>query len=252
MATMLTELSPSVVQQPGDPQRTGNTCRAGRGPRAPAPPPPAQAQPAAPYGHSTSQPVPRGHRETPHTPRTAPVHTRHTACGHCATPNTRESRPPPAQLPEGPAVCAVPDLTPTTRGRDQERRRRQIKTKVKIKVKVNIKVKVKVKVKTSSWHRQASGQRGTAHQPPKPWHRQDTRPGRNHTTPPPKPWHRQDAPGTGQFKGHRAWRLDRGNHRGTPPHSLQGFRRVAPVHCCTGAPSGPRMHVPAHAAQASR
>ena len=28
--------------------------------------------------------------------------------------------------------------------------------------------------------------------------------------------------------------------------------RVAPVHCCTGAPSGPRMHVPAHAAQASR
>ena len=249
---MLTELSPSVVQQPGDPQRTGNTCRAGRGPRAPAPPPPAQAQPAAPYGHSTSQPVPRGHRETPHTPSTAPVHTRHTACGHCATPNTRESRPPPAQLPEGPAVCAVPDLTPTTRGRDQERRRRQIKTKVKIKVKVNIKVKVKVKVKTSSWHRQASGQRGTAHQPPKPWHRQDTRPGRNHTTPPPKPWHRQDAPGTGQFKGHRAWRLDRGNHRGTPPHSLQGFRRVAPVHCCTGAPSGPRMHVPAHAAQASR
>jgi transposase len=28
--------------------------------------------------------------------------------------------------------------------------------------------------------------------------------------------------------------------------------RVAPVHCCTGAPSGPRMHVPAHTAQASR
>jgi putative transposase len=28
--------------------------------------------------------------------------------------------------------------------------------------------------------------------------------------------------------------------------------RVAPVHCCTEAPSGPRMHVPAHAAQASR
>ena len=27
--------------------------------------------------------------------------------------------------------------------------------------------------------------------------------------------------------------------------------RVAPVHCCTGAPSGPRMHVPAHTAQAS-
>ena len=26
--------------------------------------------------------------------------------------------------------------------------------------------------------------------------------------------------------------------------------RVAPVHCCTEAPSGPRMHVPAHAAQA--
>ena len=26
----------------------------------------------------------------------------------------------------------------------------------------------------------------------------------------------------------------------------------SPVHCCTGAPSGPRMHVPAHAAQASR
>src|SRR6266496_3365435 len=32
----------------------------------------------------------------------------------------------------------------------------------------------------------------------------------------------------------------------------RGFGRVAPVHCCTGAPSGPRMHVPAHAAQASR
>ena len=28
--------------------------------------------------------------------------------------------------------------------------------------------------------------------------------------------------------------------------------RVAQVHCCTEAPSGPRMHVPAHAAQASR
>ena len=28
--------------------------------------------------------------------------------------------------------------------------------------------------------------------------------------------------------------------------------RVAPVHCCTGAPSGPRMRVPAHTAQASR
>jgi len=28
--------------------------------------------------------------------------------------------------------------------------------------------------------------------------------------------------------------------------------RVAPVHCCTEAPSGPRMHVPAHAARASR
>jgi len=28
--------------------------------------------------------------------------------------------------------------------------------------------------------------------------------------------------------------------------------RVAPVHYCTGAPSGPRMRVPAHAAQASR
>ena len=27
--------------------------------------------------------------------------------------------------------------------------------------------------------------------------------------------------------------------------------RVAPVHCCTEAPSGPRMHVPAHTAQAS-
>src|SRR5271157_1177053 len=27
--------------------------------------------------------------------------------------------------------------------------------------------------------------------------------------------------------------------------------RVAPVHCCTGAPSGPCMHVPAHTAQAS-
>ena len=31
-----------------------------------------------------------------------------------------------------------------------------------------------------------------------------------------------------------------------------GTCRVAPVHCCTEAPSGPRMHVPAHAAQASR
>ena len=28
--------------------------------------------------------------------------------------------------------------------------------------------------------------------------------------------------------------------------------RVAPVHCCTEAPSGPRVHVSAHAAQASR
>ena len=28
--------------------------------------------------------------------------------------------------------------------------------------------------------------------------------------------------------------------------------RVAPVHCCTGAPSGPGMRVPAHTAQASR
>ncbi len=34
--------------------------------------------------------------------------------------------------------------------------------------------------------------------------------------------------------------------------SERTFGRVAPVHCCTGAPSGPRMHVPAHAAQASR
>ena len=32
----------------------------------------------------------------------------------------------------------------------------------------------------------------------------------------------------------------------------ESHQRVAPVHCCTGAPSGPRMHVPAHAAQASR
>ena len=31
-----------------------------------------------------------------------------------------------------------------------------------------------------------------------------------------------------------------------------GTCRVAPVHCCTEAPSGPRMHVPAHTAQASR
>jgi len=39
-----------------------------------------------------------------------------------------------------------------------------------------------------------------------------------------------------------------------PSASVSGSRtcRVAPVHCCTGAPSGPRMHVPAHAAQASR
>ncbi|MCA1702683.1 MAG: hypothetical protein LC808_05205, partial [Actinobacteria bacterium] len=28
--------------------------------------------------------------------------------------------------------------------------------------------------------------------------------------------------------------------------------RVAPAPCGAGAPSGPRMHVPAHAAQASR
>ena len=34
--------------------------------------------------------------------------------------------------------------------------------------------------------------------------------------------------------------------------SSSGTCRVAPVHCCTEAPSGPRMHVPAHAAQASR
>ena len=40
----------------------------------------------------------------------------------------------------------------------------------------------------------------------------------------------------------------------SPPPSASGSRtcRVAPVHCCTEAPSGPRMHVPAHAAQASR
>jgi hypothetical protein len=37
---------------------------------------------------------------------------------------------------------------------------------------------------------------------------------------------------------------------GDPPACCT--RRVAPVHCCTGAPSGPRMHIPAHAAQASR
>jgi hypothetical protein len=37
-------------------------------------------------------------------------------------------------------------------------------------------------------------------------------------------------------------------------HHLTGVvhGRVAPVRCRTGAPSGPRMHVPAHAAQASR
>ena len=32
-------------------------------------------------------------------------------------------------------------------------------------------------------------------------------------------------------------------------HALREFEhssRVAPVHCCTGAPSGPGMHVPAH------
>ena len=40
----------------------------------------------------------------------------------------------------------------------------------------------------------------------------------------------------------------------SPSASASGSRtcRVAPVHCCTEAPSGPRMHVPAHAAQASR
>ena len=27
---------------------------------------------------------------------------------------------------------------------------------------------------------------------------------------------------------------------------LTELSRVAPVHCCTGAPSGPGMHVPAH------
>ena len=32
----------------------------------------------------------------------------------------------------------------------------------------------------------------------------------------------------------------------------QARARLAPVHCCTEAPSGPRMRVPAHAAQASR
>jgi len=30
------------------------------------------------------------------------------------------------------------------------------------------------------------------------------------------------------------------------------YRRVAPVHCCTGAPKGPCMRVSAHTAQASR
>ena len=39
-------------------------------------------------------------------------------------------------------------------------------------------------------------------------------------------------------------------------HGLAEFAlvqcRVAPVHCCTGAPSGPCMHVSAHTAQASR
>jgi transposase len=39
----------------------------------------------------------------------------------------------------------------------------------------------------------------------------------------------------------------------SPSPSATGSRtcRVAPVHCCTGAPSGPGMHVPAHTAQAS-
>ena len=35
-------------------------------------------------------------------------------------------------------------------------------------------------------------------------------------------------------------------------HQATIHGRVAPVHCCTGAPSGPRMRVPAHTAQASR
>ena len=42
--------------------------------------------------------------------------------------------------------------------------------------------------------------------------------------------------------------LRSGRHIQTP---AERSRRVAPVHCCTGAPSGPCMHVPAHTAQAS-
>jgi hypothetical protein len=57
-------------------------------------------------------------------------------------------------------------------------------------------------------------------------------------------------------------RRDGGRARDDPAASVDGppaaggvvgrISQVAPVHCCTGAPSGPRMHVPAHAAQASR
>jgi hypothetical protein len=65
----------------------------------------------------------------PHTPRTAPRHVVRALYG--PTPTPRPLRP--GQRPSGSAVCAVPDLTPTTRGRDQERRRRQIKTKIKAK-----------------------------------------------------------------------------------------------------------------------
>jgi len=39
---------------------------------------------------------------------------------------------------------------------------------------------------------------------------------------------------------------------GTVLNILFALRRVAPVHCCTGAPKGPCMRVSAHTAQASR
>jgi len=63
--------------------------------------------------------------------------------------------------------------------------------------------------------------------------------------------------GTGS-KGHRwyAWAwlgtASARHHLLIRRHLDTGELPVAPVHCCTGAPSGPRMHVPAHAAQASR
>src|ERR1017187_239214 len=60
--------------------------------------------------------APAQHPHTPTTQRAATV----LPCTPARTPATSIG-------PSGRAVCAAPDLTPTTRGRDQERRRRQIK-----------------------------------------------------------------------------------------------------------------------------